>query len=921
MRFQCLSTLRRPRGATVLLAGALALGACSSMPSVDGITSVFSGSKTAHQAIPAPRPVALNAQPILPAASADLATSNEVHPEIWPLNPPAPRDPAIEAEVARLLSRMTLEEKIGQMLQPDMKAVTPQDVTRYHLGSVLNGGSSGPGGEGDLRAPPQQWLAKADELYAASMAVGSGRAAIPIIWGIDAVHGHGHIVGATLFPQNIGLGAMRDPELVRRIGEITAQEIRVTGQDWTFAPTIAVVRDDRWGRTYEGYSEEPNLVAENATAMVQGLQGTPGTADFLRNGHVLASIKHFIGDGATDQGINTGNSSYSEAGVRDILVPPYESAIKAGAQNVMVSYSSWHGTRMHANRGLVTDVLFGRMGFDGFVISDYNGLADVPGCTVVTCPQSTNAGIDMIMMADGWKTLYGNLINQVGSGQIPMARIDEAVARILRVKLRSGVMAAGKPSSRPFAGRYELLGSPEHRAVARQAVRESMVLLKNDGGLLPLSPRSHVLVAGDGAQSMSKQTGGWTISWQGMGNSRADFPGAATIYEGIKANVEAAGGSVAYSADGSFSDKPDVAIVVFGEGPYAEGAGDINTLEYQRGDKRDLKLLQNLQAQGIPVVAVFLSGRPLYVTPEINASNAFVAAWQPGSEGEGVSDLLFARPDGSVAYDFRGKLSFSWPRAPDQTALNVGTEPYDPQFAFGYGLTYGTPRNIGKLFEVPQTSKPIDRTIIVENGAPAPTWSAAVVSGTDLLAARPLFGSASIQGLTTRQSESGVLSAAWSGAAPASVVVYGAPADFMRQRDVSLLMSVRVDAAPAGPVTLSMGCGPKCSGRLDATGIMRGAEGKGWTTLSVPISCFRAVGTDLANIAAPFALASRGSFSLSLKSVSLARAETPATCADTPPASSETVYSAPVRQQVGTVHVKKKRVGHRHGVRPRHRRR
>ena len=911
-----------------MLAGALALGACSSMPSVDGITSVFSGSKTDDEAKPAPKPIVLNAQPAVPAAAAELATSNEVHPEIWSLNPPAPRDPAIEAEVARLLSQMTLEEKIGQMLQPDMKVVTARDVTQYHLGSVLNGGSSGPGGEGDLRAPPQQWLAKADELYAASIAVASGRPAIPIIWGVDAVHGHGHIIGATLFPQNIGLGAMRDPELVRRIGEITAREIRVTGQDWTFAPTIAVVRDDRWGRTYEGYSEEPNLVAENSAAIVRGLQGTPGAPDFLRNGHVLASIKHFIGDGATDQGINTGNSSYSEAGLRDILAPPYEAAIKAGAQNVMVSYSSWRGTRMHANRELVSDVLIGRLGFDGFVISDYNGIGDVPGCTVVTCPQSTNAGIDMIMTAEGWKILYGNLINQVSAGQISMARVDEAVGRILRVKLRAGAMTAGKPSSRPFAGRYELLGSPEHRAVARQAVRESLVLLKNDGGLLPLSPRSHVLVAGDGAQNMGKQTGGWTVSWQGTGNSRADFPHATTIYEGIKANVESAGGSVAYSADGSYGDKPDVAIVVFGEGPYAEGGGDINTLDYEQGDKHNLKLLQNLQAQGIPVVAVFLSGRPLYVTPEINASNAFVAAWQPGSEGEGVADLLFGEPDGSVAYDFRGKLSFSWPRAPDQTVLNAGTEPYDPLFAFGYGLTYGTPRNIGKLFEVPQTSKPIDRTIIVENGTPAPTWSAAVVPGADLLAARPLFGSASIRGLSARLSETGVLSATWSGAAPASVVVYGAPGDFMRQRDVSLLMSVRVDAAPTGPVTLSMGCGPKCSGRLDVTGIMRGAESKGWTTLSVPISCFRAVGTDLASLAAPFVLASRGSFALSLKSVRLARSETPAACADTPPAgAADALVSAPVRASAATVHVKKsvkktvrkKSVGHRHGVR--HRRR
>jgi len=934
MPIHCLTALREPRGAAALFVLALLLGACSAMPSVDGITSVFSGSKQAESATPAPVAVQNARQPGL---DADLASSNDVHPDIWPLDPRAPRDAAIEAEVTRLLGKMTLEEKVGQMLQPDMSVATPRDVTQYHLGSILNGGDSGP--HMDLRAPPQDWLATADRFYAASMAVAPGHAAIPIMWGIDAVHGHGHIVGATLFPQNIGLGAMRDPDLVRRIGEITAQEIRVTGQDWTFAPTIAVVRDDRWGRTYEGYSENTSVVAENAAAMVQGLQGTPGTPDFLRNGHVLASIKHFIGDGATDQGVNMGNSSYSEPGVRDILAPPYEAAIKAGAQNVMVSYSSWRGTRMHARKGLVSDVLFGRLGFDGFVVSDYHGIADVPGCTAWDCPQSVNAGIDMVMGADNWKVLYANLVKEANSGQIPMARIDEAVSRILRVKLRAGLMSQGKPSSRPFAGQYEQLGSLQHREVARQAVRESLVLLKNDGGLLPLSPRSHVLVAGDGAQNMGKQTGGWTITWQGTGTTRADFPHATTIYEGIKANVESNGGIVAYSEDGSFRDKPDVAVVVFGEGPYAEGAGDINTLEYQPGDKRDLKLLQRLQAQGIPVVAVFLSGRPLYVTPEINASNAFVAAWLPGTEGEGVADVLFGKVDGSVAYDFRGKLSFSWPRTPDQSPLDVGSEPYDPLFAFGYGLTYGTPRNIGKLAEAPLGSRAIDRTMVVDNGAPAPTWSAAVVPGSDLLAARPLFGSTSIPGLVARQSGAGFLSATWSGAAPGSVVVYGTPGDFLRQRDVALLMSVRVDQAPAGPVTLSMGCGPQCGGRLDATALMRGAEGKGWTTLSVPVSCFRAAGTDLAKLAAPFVLTSRGAFTVSLKSVRLARADTPSTCADTPPATAETVYSLPPRQTVQPGAVKtvkkksavkksvvkksvvKKTTGPRsHAVRPRHHR-
>ncbi len=642
---------RTMRKLALLFVGAVALAACSSVPGVGTVKSwVGMGEETpAAQAKPVPQAV-----PSAAAQPVDFATSTEIHPDIWPLTPPRPRDPAVEAEVSKLLSQMTLEEKIGQMMQPDIKAITPDDVTRYHLGAILNGGSTGP--HGDLRAPAQDWLAAADTYYDASMNVAPGRPAIPVMWGIDAVHGNTHIIGATIFPHNIGLGAMRDPDLIRRIGEITAQEIRVTGQDWTFAPTIAVVRDDRWGRTYEGFSEDPQLVAVDAAAMVEGLQGKPGTPDFLKNGHVLASIKHYIGDGGTWQGVNAGNAIYSEPALRDLFAPPYEAAIKAGAENVMASYSGWRGTKMHVQKGLVTDVLKDRLGFDGFVVSDYQGIGFVPGCTVDNCPQAANAGIDMFMTADNWKGLYGNLVNQASSGVIPMSRIDDAVSRILRVKILSGMMTEGKPSARPYAGHYELLGSPEHRAVARQAVRESMVLLKNDGGLLPLSPRSHVLVAGDGADNMTKQTGGWTITWQGTGTTRADFPHGTTIYEGIKATVEAAGGTVTLSEDGSFKDRPDVAIVVFGEDPYAEGSGDISTLEYQPGDKRDLRLLQRLQAQGVPVVAVFLSGRPLYVTPEINASNASIAAWLPGSEGEGVSDLLFSNPDGSVAYDFRGKL-------------------------------------------------------------------------------------------------------------------------------------------------------------------------------------------------------------------------------------------------------------------------
>jgi beta-glucosidase len=899
------------RRVVLLAATAFGLMACSSSDiGLDGVASLVGiGSAGAQQQPKAPPPA------LQTVSAAEYAASSDIHPEIWPQAPSPARDPAVEAEVSRLLSQMSLEEKIGQMMQPDIKAITPEDIGRYHLGSILNGGSAGP--HGDLRAPAQDWLAAADAYYNASVAYGTK---MPILWGIDAVHGHGHIIGATIFPHNIALGAMRDPDLVRQIGEITAKEIRVTGQDWTFAPTIAVVRDDRWGRTYEGYSEDPSQVAQNAAAMVEGLQGKPGSADYLKGGHVLASIKHFIGDGGTDHGINEGNSTYSEAALRDLFAPAYAAAIKAGAQNVMVSYSGWRGTKMHVQKGLVSDVLIGRMGFPGFVVSDYQAIDRVPGCTVSDCPQAANAGVDMFMTANDWRTLYGNLVNETSAGTIPMARIDEAVARILRVKLLMGLPSAGKPSQRPYAGHYELLGAPEHRAVARRAVRESMVLLKNDGGLLPLSPRSHVLVVGDGANNMTKQTGGWTITWQGTNTSRSDFPHAATIYDGIKATVEASGGTASLSEDGSFRERPDVAIVVFGENAYAEGGGDIASLEYQPGDKRDLKLLQRLQAQGIPVVAVFLSGRPLYVTPEINASNAFVAAWQPGSEGEGVSDMLFANADGSVAYDFRGRLSFSWPRAPDQFALNPGQEPYFPLFAYGYGLTYGEPRNIGKLPEAtgrevakvalagPAASA--ERRILFENGETSPGWF--VAAGGQRVTSR-----ASNLGLTASRSASAGIEASWSTHVPVSLTIAGPPTNLIREseRGLSLSMVMHVDKAPTSAVVLAMGCGPLCGGKLDVTRVMTEAVGRGPMTVSVPLSCLRAAGTDMSNVPTPFALTTSGTFAVSLSAVRIVRESEALSCAAVPPVTAAVVVPAGSRRDFYVPHErvsKKKKTGEVH---------
>lgn len=634
------------------------------------------------------------------ATAAPAGSAGIIHPEIWPRGEsPVAREAAIEARVAALLAQMSVEEKVGQIIQADVNSVTPDEVRRYRLGSVLNGGNSGPGGND--RAPAREWLAMADAYYDASMQAPEGRPAIPVIWGSDAVHGNSNIIGATIFPHNIGLGAARNPELLRRIGEITALELRVVGGDWTFAPTIAVARDDRWGRTFESYAEDPALVRDYAAAIIEGIQGRPGDADFLQGSHVIATAKHFLGDGGTENGRDQGDNRHSERELRDVFAAPYPAAIGAGVQSVMTSYSSWFGVKSTGSRVLLDDVLVGRFGFDGFAVSDWNAHAQLPGCSQTSCAAAINAGVDMVMAPDTWRGFYENTLAQVRSGEIPMARLDEAVARVLRVKLRAGLFEAGRPSSRPHAGEWALLGAPAHRAVARQAVRESLVLLKNEDRILPLSPRSRVLVAGDGADDIGKQSGGWTISWLGDGNARADFPNGQTIFEGVREHVEAAGGQAVLSVDGSFTERPDAAIVVFGENPYAEFHGDIAALDYQPDEPLDLQLIQRLRAQGVPVVAVFLSGRPLYVTPEINASNAFIAAFLPGSEGGGVADLIFRAEAGGVAHDFRGRLSFSWPRRPDQSPLNVGDRGYDPLFAFGYGLSYRRPRNIGALPEAP----------------------------------------------------------------------------------------------------------------------------------------------------------------------------------------------------------------------------
>ena len=654
----------RRTAACCLVASAIALGAC--MPGMNDSAAMSGDGQdgTAGDAM------AGSPAPAWPAGR-------------WPLA----EDPALEARIDALMAQMRLEDKIGQLVQADIASVTPEDMRRYRLGSILAGGNSDPGGRYD--AAPADWLALADAFHAAAMDTRDGGVAIPPLFGIDAVHGNSNVVGATLFPHNIGLGAARNPQLLRRIGEITALETRVAGMDWAFAPTLAVPQDDRWGRTYEGYAEDPALVAEYATEMVEGLQGRVGDADFLGPSRVIASAKHFVGDGGTDNGKDQGDTRTTPEELARVHGAGYPPSITAGVQTVMASFNSIHGEKMHGHRMMLTGVLRNRLDFQGFVVGDWNGHGQVAGCENTRCPNAVAAGIDMLMAPDTRKGVYETTLAAAREGTLPMARVDEAVRRILRVKLRMGLFEAPKPSARRHGGDFALLGAPAHRAVARQAVRESLVLLKNAGGVLPLHPKATLLVAGDGADDVGRQSGGWTLNWQGTGTVRDDYPNAQTILEGLREQVQAAGGRVEHAADGRYRKKPDAAIVVFGEEPYAEFQGDLQDLRYKRGDERDLALLRRLKAEGIPVVAVFLSGRPLWMNREINAADAFVAAWLPGSEGGGVADVLLRRADGSVAHDFSGKLSFSWPAHPQQFSLNVGDPDYAPLFAYGHGLRYG----------------------------------------------------------------------------------------------------------------------------------------------------------------------------------------------------------------------------------------
>jgi beta-glucosidase len=636
---------------------------------------------------------------VLLCLSATLLASCETVSAPWPsrVASASPADAALEARVRSIVAGMTLEQKIGQMTQPDIRSVTPDDVRRYYIGSILNGGGAWPAM--NMHSSVGDWLKLSDAFYRASMSTDMP-VQIPVIWGTDAVHGHNNVYGATLFPHNIGLGAAHDPQLMERIGRATAEQVRATGITWAFAPTLAVNQNPRWGRTYESYSSDPELIRGYGEAMVRGLQGQLGSST-----SVLATAKHWLGDGGTWRGVDRGETRTSEANLARTHGAGYYGALRANVQTVMVSYSSFTDTasgqawgKMHGNAHLVGGVLKQQLGFDGLVVSDWNGVEEVPGCTKSHCPQAINAGIDMIMVPDDWKQFIAATVDDVRAGRISMSRIDDAVTRIIRVKLRSGLFDASPATGpRPDAS---VMHSQAVRDLSREAVRKSLVLLKNDNGVLPLRPAGKVLVVGPGADSLPMQSGGWSLTWQGDNTKTSDYPNADTLLAAMRKTLGA--GNVDYSADGSNVDVRRYSAVVFvaAEKPYAEGAGDIKfpaTMRHSARYPNDLAALDRVSGKGVPVVTVLYSGRPVAANDLINRSDAFVAAWLPGTEGLGITDLLLAGQSGNAAYDFSGKLPFDWP-AGDCMPQQGGF-----QFARGYGLSRSSSSNLGKLPEAAVT--------------------------------------------------------------------------------------------------------------------------------------------------------------------------------------------------------------------------
>lgn len=573
---------------------------------------------------------------------------------------------SVDEKVSALINEMTLEEKIGQMIQAERNTASPNEVKNYYLGSILSGGGSAPG-----KNTQEDWIKMCTQYQEAAM---STRLGIPIIYGVDAVHGHNTIPDAVIFPHNIGLGAAANPVLMADIARVTAAEMIATGVNWNFSPCIAVARDQRWGRTYESFSENPSLVSKLSVPYIKAMQ------DEYK---ITVTAKHYVADGGTKWGtgdsefvIDQGDAQISEEELRKIHLPVYEEAVKAGVKTVMASFSSWNGVKLHENKYLIEDVLKGELGFKGFVISDYEAVHQLSGQDLYSqLVASVNAGVDMFMEPQHWRETIQNIRKAVDNGDIKEERIDDAVARILKVKVEMDLFNNPTGDHKLAASK---LGDEKNREIAKKAVRQSLVLLKNENNVLPLKKKAKIFVTGPAANDVGIQCGGWTKTWQGDKDGSSKWVNGSTILEGFKRIAGANGGTII--TDPEDIKSASVAVVVLGEKPYAEGKGDDEKLDLYSGMalSGNKEALDQAKAAGIPVVVILVSGRPRIVTYEIGSWNAFIAAWLPGSEGDAVADVLYGD------YEFSGKLPFTWPASSDKIPVKQGDK--SSLFPYGFGL-------------------------------------------------------------------------------------------------------------------------------------------------------------------------------------------------------------------------------------------
>ncbi|PSU35772.1 glycoside hydrolase family 3 protein [Photobacterium lutimaris] len=845
----------------------------------------------------------------------DLIQSKVPYFGDWPaINSAIEKNTDIENKIVEILAQMTLEEKVGQMIQPNLLEVTPEEAAQYKLGSLLNGGGAWP--NENKYSSAEDWVQEADKYWLALEGAYEDRGfKIPFMWATDAVHGHNNVFKATVFPHNIGLGAANNPDLIYEIGKATALEIVATGLDWTFAPTVASPRDYRWGRVYEGYSEDPEIIYQYAGKMVEGIQG--GAEGLAGERNVISNVKHWVGDGGTMDGVDRGENHYTEDYLRNIHATGYFAGLNAGAQVVMSSFNSWHGEenydqtetgeynkKIHGSKYLINDVLKNKMGFDGIVVTDWNGQGEINGCSASNCPEAVNAGNDVFMVTENsdWKAFYSNVISQVNDGTIPMARIDDAVSRILRVKLRANLWEKPMPSLRALAGQQEILGSAEHRALAREAVSQSLVLLKNQGDILPLSNEQQILIAGSAANDIQKQTGGWSLTWQGNENTiEDDFPGATTMQMALE-NVVGAENIITDIADATDNT---IAVVVIGEDPYAEMFGDIKankTLEFsslKASYQADLNKVKELKAAGLKVVTVFFSGRPLYVNEEINNSDAFVAAWLPGTEAGGITDVLFNEQD----KDFTGRLSYSWPMKKCSTTINRAapniedyetptteqdiTGEHKPLFAYGYGLSYTSSdkseydlanlpldtRNYGCGQEAPDNGIATTNLeifgaqsggeFIARIGGPASGWAGIAVSN----GAETTTGSLTTKPINYKHQQDAI-NVTFDGSDVAQVYMQtinekAADKNAYMNADSTLQFDIRMHQSPADDVTLAMHCEWPCLGDITINDVLPPVSEE-WTTMKFALNCFAEEGMEFSMLNTAFLMTTPGNMEFDL---------------------------------------------------------